>query len=76
MHDSFFKVNVVDSQHNERYEYGSFVDNVPHCAFFLRIKKSQFSLIFSGSGDLYICICLLSTPSSADLSIYHRVWGC
>ena len=33
---------------------GSFVDKVPHCAFFLRINKSQFSLIFSGSGDLYI----------------------
>ena len=29
---------------------GSFVDKVPHCAFFLRINKSQFSLIFSGSG--------------------------
>ena len=55
---------------------GSFVDKVPHCVFFLRINKSQFSLIFSGSGDLYIWICPLSTPSSADLPIYHRIWGC
>ena len=35
---------------------GSFVDKVPHCAFFFQINKSQFSLIFSGSGDLYICV--------------------